>query len=94
MVIFEVNAATKAQNTVNTLNGLFTPTKSQRYFQEGRRDFDIQVEILNDPDYYFNQQIPQFDEELLNETLESSPLNSASEHNSNREIPTVEKNAL
>ena len=99
MVILGGNATTNAQNTVNVINGLFTPTKAQRFFNEGRRNFDLQVEILNDPDYYFNQQIPQFDQRLLHKTVENSPLNPVPETNPNhnllpkREIPPVERDA-
>ncbi|MDJ0688299.1 MAG: hypothetical protein QNJ41_07305 [Xenococcaceae cyanobacterium MO_188.B32] len=42
----------EARHIPNTvINGLFTPTESQRFFEEGRRTFELDARILNNPEY-------------------------------------------
>ena len=56
----------KAQFISQTvINGLFTPTEAQRFFQEGRRKFESDARILSNSDYYFNSNILQISPELL-----------------------------
>lgn len=51
----------------DVVNGLFTPTQSQRFFQEGRKAFEREVEIFNNPERYEGEKILQFDRELIEE---------------------------
>lgn len=52
------------------INGLFTPTAAQRFYQAGREDFDREVDFLADPERYLNGDILQMDEELIRQIEE------------------------
>ena len=59
--------AVKAESNLNFdgLNGLFTPTQSERFFQAGREDFEREVEIFNHPEHYLSDDILQIDPALI-----------------------------
>ena len=46
-------------------NGLFAPTQSQRFFQNGREAFEREVEIFNQPERYWDNDVLQFDRKLI-----------------------------
>ncbi len=52
-------------NALNALNGLFTPTQSERFFQAGREDFEREVEIFNHPEHYLSDDLLQIDPEMV-----------------------------
>ena len=49
----------------NVTNGLFAPTQSQRFFQNGREAFEKEVEIFNQPQRYWDNDVLQFDRESI-----------------------------
>lgn len=49
----------------NVTNGLFAPTQSQRFFQNGREAFKREVEIFARPERYWDNDVLQFDRELI-----------------------------
>ena len=49
----------------NITNGLFTPTQSQRFFQNGREAFEREVKIFNHPERYWDNNVLQFDRGLI-----------------------------
>ena len=59
--------AVKAEDSFNydVLNGLFTPTQSDRFFQAGREDFEREVEFFNHPERYFKDDLLHIDPELI-----------------------------
>ena len=78
LVTWGAMGRTLAQNTLPTpnqsdLNGLFTPTSSQRFFEEGRQKFEREVEILTNPERYYGGsllQINTIDIEIIDEEEE------------------------
>ena len=84
----------KAQNNVpllnqSVLNGLFTPTSAQRFFEEGRRNMEREAKILEDPEHYFGEgilQINTFDIQLIEETGETKPIDNLTEDNPRYEL--------
>ena len=53
----------------DVLNGLFTPTQSERFFQAGREDFERQeVEFLNHPEIYLKDDLLQIEPESSQQT--------------------------
>ena len=54
----------------NTLNGLFTPTAAQRFFETGKIYFEREIDFVSDSENYFNGDILQLDEEELKEPIE------------------------
>lgn len=57
----------------NVINGLFTPTQSQRFFEEGRIAFEREVEIFNHPERYQGEDLLQFDRELIEQMKQLQP---------------------
>lgn len=59
--------AAKAQDHLNfeLLNGLFTPTESERFFQAGREDFEREIAILNHPERYLSGDVLQIDPKII-----------------------------
>jgi hypothetical protein len=59
--------AAKAQDNIDfeTLNGLFTPTESARFFQAGRADFEREVESFNHPEPSLGDNLLQINPELI-----------------------------
>ena len=62
-----VVVAAKAESNFNfdVLNGLFTPTQSERFFQAGREDFEREIDIFNHPELYPSEDLLQIDPELV-----------------------------
>ena len=64
LVVLGATATAKAQNTVpqipdSVLNGLFTPTSADRFFEEGRRNLEREAEILVNPEHYHRESLLQ-----------------------------------
>lgn len=76
----------KAQNNLppveNTLNGLFTPTAAQRFFETGRINFEKEIDFVTDSENYFNGDILQLDEEELRKPIEENKQFQNIENNS------------
>lgn len=66
----------KAQNNLppveNTLNGLFTPTAAQRFFETGKVDFEREIDFVSDSENYLNGDILQLNEEELRVPIEEN----------------------
>ena len=78
---------------LNVINGLFTPTQSERFFREGRENFEREIEIFNHPERYLNDELLQFDSELI-EQMERSQLSSNFSWNNGRELSIDRTNYL
>ncbi len=50
---------------IDTIEGLFTPTESQRFFQQGREDFAREVRMFLHPERYLNSDLLQISPELI-----------------------------
>ncbi|MGB5635532.1 MAG: hypothetical protein WBM44_11625 [Waterburya sp.] len=82
LVIVGAIGTAKAQTTVpnvgqSALNGLFTPTAADRFFEEGRRNMAREREILAHPERYYREdslQINRFDIKIIDETGEKLPI--------------------
>lgn len=82
LVIVGASGTARAQNTQSVLNGLFTPTSADRFFEEGRRDMERQIEILVHPELYSREDILQInitDIKKIEETEETKPIDNFSE---------------
>ena len=94
LVIFGAIGTAKAQTDVtnasqSVLNGLFTPTAADRFFEEGRRNMEREVEILNHPERYYREDILQFnrvDITIIDETGEKIPISDYLEDNPQPEL--------
>lgn len=80
IVILAAMTTAKAQKSIepnnidlNTINGLFTPTESQRFFQAGREDFAREVRIFLHPERYLKDDILQIDPELRQQMYQQRP---------------------
>lgn len=67
VILGKMNTA-QAQNAVippnlndSSFNSLFTPTSADRFFEEGRRNFEREIEILTHPEDYYNGAILQIE---------------------------------
>lgn len=70
--ILKTNAQESHLNNLNSsLNGLFSPNATERFFREGREDFDREIEIINNPEIYFDDNLLQIDEELIEQIREN-----------------------
>ncbi len=65
LVILTAITTAKAQDSFNMINGLFTPTQADRFFQVGRKDFEKEIERFNYPESYSGDDILQIDPELI-----------------------------
>lgn len=81
-VLFGAMRTALAQPTVpnlkpSDLNGLFTPTSAQRFFEEGRNNLEREAEILAHPERYAREgllQINTIDIKLLDESGEPTTI--------------------
>ena len=65
-ILIVTAAKSESKFDFDVLNGLFTPTQSERFFQAGREDFERrEVEFLNHPEIYLKDDLLQMDSELL-----------------------------
>jgi hypothetical protein len=84
LVIVGAMGTALAQNTVpkfneSIVNGLFTPTSAQRFFEEGRRDMEREIEILAHPERYKSEGILQLntiDIKIIEETGSTKPIDN------------------
>ena len=82
LVIIAAIGTAKAQNTLpnfnqSALNGLFTPTAADRFFEQGRRNLEREAEILAHPERYYREDILQtntIDIKIIDETGEKIPI--------------------
>lgn len=65
IVILAAITTAKAQVPLNVINGLFTPTQADRFFQAGRKDFEKEVERFNYPERYSGGDLLQISPELI-----------------------------
>ena len=92
LVIVSAMGTAKAQNTVpninqSTINGLFTPTAADRFFEQGRWQMERETKIIDNPERYQRDNILQINSLDMNiidemgqpqsvpEFLENSPEN-------------------
>jgi hypothetical protein len=66
----------QAQNNVpkipnSTFNGLFSPNAAQRFFEEGREDFEREIKFVTNSEGYFNGDLLEINEELLEQIKEN-----------------------
>ena len=62
LTVWAVKAEDKLD--VGVLNGLFTPTQSERFFETGRKDFEREIEIFKYPERYLRDDLLRIDPEL------------------------------
>ncbi len=91
IVLMLAGDTAKAQNDLSTvdgfvLNGLFTPTAAQRFFERGRENFDREARILEDPERYFAGDILQIDPEIIEEMKQNQSPSSLWEHHPPRKL--------
>lgn len=60
-----VNPALAESLAHTVINGLFTPTQSDRFFKEGRLKLESETKILTNPQYSANDDLLQITPELL-----------------------------
>ncbi len=66
VILIGSTANVRSQNLVaSEINGLFTPTQSQEFFREGRRNFRLQEWMFDRPDIYFKPNLLKIDPQLL-----------------------------
>ncbi|WP_019506850.1 hypothetical protein [Pleurocapsa sp. PCC 7319] len=100
LVMIGAMGTAKAQNTVPQLdnfdsNGLFTPTSAQRFFEQGRRNMEREIEILEDPEHYFGEgilQINTIDIKVIQETGSTKPIDNFPGGSSQYELETNHTN--
>ena len=88
LVIVTAKGTARAQTTVpdlnqSDLNGLFTPTSAQRFFEEGRRNMEREEQILAHPERYRSEgilQINTIDMKVIEETGETKPIDNFPEN--------------
>ena len=84
LVIIGVIGTAKAQNNIpnlnqSVLNGLFSPTSADRFFEEGRRNMERESEILAHPERYSSEgilQINTIDFKIIEETGATKPISN------------------
>ena len=82
LILIETMAATKAQNiesniNQSVLNGLFSPTASERFFEEGKLNIEREVKILTNPERYQREDILQdntLNMKIFEEMEETNPI--------------------
>ena len=69
--------AVKAESTsdLNSLNGLFTPTQSEKFFQVERENFEREIEIFTHPEKYLRDDLLQIDTKPI-EQMDRGQFNS------------------
>lgn len=82
LVIVSAMGTALAQNSAvnlkqSTLNGLFSPTSADRFFEQGRRQMEREAEILANPEHYLSDNILQLntiDIKIIDEMGETQPV--------------------
>ncbi|MGK7895119.1 MAG: hypothetical protein AB4372_16225 [Xenococcus sp. (in: cyanobacteria)] len=94
LVIFGALGTAKAQTNLSnfpqqSLNGLFTPTAADRFFEEGRRNLEREAEILTHPERYYRDdflQTNRIDIKIIDETGEKIPIDDYLEDSEQPEL--------
>ena len=94
LVIVGAMGTALAQNTLpnfngSVLNGLFSPTSAERFFEEGRRNLEKETQILVNPERYSGEGILQLntiDIKLIEETGETKPISNFTEDSPQHEL--------
>ena len=87
IVLLSAVATAKAQNNSfnipdSTRNGLFTPTAAQRFFEQGRKSFEREADILVNSDFYLNEDLLQIDPELRERMKKTMPASDSEQDSS------------
>jgi hypothetical protein len=72
-------STTKAQNSLpnipnSVFNGLFSPNAAQRFFETGREDFEREIKFVGNLERYFNGNLLQIDEKLIEQIKKNRTL--------------------
>ncbi|ELS02498.1 hypothetical protein Xen7305DRAFT_00022120 [Xenococcus sp. PCC 7305] len=94
LVIVGAISTAKAQSSLpnfrpSDINGLFTPTAADRFFEEGRRNMEREREILTRPERYSHTDILQFntvDLKIVDETGKEIPISDFLEDSPQQEL--------
>ena len=94
LVIVGAMGTAKAQNTLpslnqSVLNGLFSPTAAERFFEEGRRDMEREREILAHPERYSGEGLLQLniiDIKIIEKTESTTPIDNLTEDSPQHEL--------
>jgi hypothetical protein len=86
-VIVGAPGTARAQNSLplinqSVLNGLFSPTTGEKFFEEGRREMEREIEMLAHPERYSSEDLLQLntiDLERIEETGETKPIDKLPE---------------
>ena len=65
------NLSSSIKNVNPAINGLFTPTAADLFFQEGREKFEEEIQLNRNNN--FDSDLLKIDEELLKEQEENQP---------------------
>ncbi|HEY9767637.1 MAG TPA: hypothetical protein V6C71_03905 [Coleofasciculaceae cyanobacterium] len=76
----------KAQVYFDVIDGLFTPTQSDRFFQAGREDFEREIELFTHPERYRSNDLLQIDPKLIEQMNRSRQLPNFELDNSQYEL--------
>ena len=78
LVLISAITTAKAQDNIhNVINGLFSPTAAQRFFETGRKDFAKEVDFLANPDRYLNGNILEINHELIEQMKKTHPFSDS-----------------
>ena len=94
LVIIGGMGTAKAQNAVpklnqSVLNGLFSPTAAERFFEKGRRDIEREAEILSHPERYRREDILKIDRndiKTIEETEKTKKIYNSPEETPQQEL--------
>lgn len=74
IVILAAMTTAKAQGNSDVINGLFTPTSAQRFFQAGRDEFEKEVKVFTHPEQYPTNHLLRIDPALIKQMEETKLL--------------------
>ncbi len=86
IVMLAAITTAKAQIYFDLVNGLFTPTQSEGFFQAGRADFEQEIELFTHPERYPSKDLLQIDPELIEQIDRSRQLPDFELDNSQYEL--------
>ena len=86
IVLLAAITTAKAEIYFDVINGLFTPTQSDRFFQAGREDFEREIELFTHPERYRSNDLLQIDPELIEQINRSRQLPDFELDNSQYEL--------
>ena len=75
--------AVKAENNIDfdVVDGLFTPTQADLFFEVGRGKIEREVEIFNHPERYLSDDLLKIDPEIIEQMDRSRKLPDFSQEN-------------